>query len=150
MYPIQNNLSNTISIYQIPSRTTLKCWFSSTNLLFVMESPLTKTFGFRSTDQILLSYIVLLLQMVYSVIEQVSSLPSMARVALFSKVLDWVVDLPKAALEIFPIRKKEKHHQCYILNYWCKNHLRQVGPNLKLVHVLLYNIFLCYFGMISR
>ena len=32
----------------------------------------------------------------------------MARVALFSKVLDWVVDLPKAALEIFPIRKKEK------------------------------------------
>jgi hypothetical protein len=32
----------------------------------------------------------------------------MARVALFSKVLDWVVDLPKTALEIFPIRKKEK------------------------------------------
>ena len=46
--------------------------------------------------------------MVYSVIEQVSSLPSMARVALFFKVLDWVVDLPKAALEIFPVRKKEK------------------------------------------
>ena len=35
----------------------------------------------------------------------------MARVALFSKVLDWVVDCPKAALEIFPIRKKEKCHQ---------------------------------------
>ena len=50
----------------------------------------------------------------------------MARVALFSKVLDWVVDCPKAALEIFPIRKKEKYRQCFILNYGeCKK------PNLS-------------------
>ena len=66
-----------------------------------MDKPFTKTFGLRSTDQLLLSS-----RLVSWVTEQVSIRPSMARVALYSKVLDWIVELSKAALGIFSTKEK--------------------------------------------